>query len=279
MKSIIRLALSAAAIVVGATCGGAAPGNEAIRLTAHRAIYDLKLERTRGKRPLEAVRGRIVYDFSGSTCEGYDLQFRQVTELDTGEGKVLFSDLRSTTWEQGGGQTYRFASQNIVDRDPAEQVEGNAQRRDDKVAVSLVKPQPKSFDFESAVVFPSEHIRRILVAAHAGQSLLQLPVFDGSENGEKLYKTLTVIGRQIAPDKTPNDAAAKEASLASMPRWPVTVSYFETDSSRGEQTPVYAITFELYENGISRALLLDYGDFVISGEMTTLEIRPDKSCP
>jgi hypothetical protein len=47
----------------------------------------------------------------------------------------------------------------------------------------------------------------------------------------------------------------------------------------GEQTPVYAITFELYENGISRALLLDYNDFAISGELKSLEIRDVKPCP
>jgi Domain of unknown function (DUF1849). len=60
----------------------------------------------------------------------------------------------------------------------------------------------------------------------------------------------------------------------------VTVSYFDKSkkTKSGEQTPVYAITFELYENGISRALLLDYGDFVLTGEMTSLEIKDAKPC-
>ena len=51
----------------------------------------------------------------------------------------------------------------------------------------------------------------------------------------------------------------------------MTISYFDQRGrprQSGEQTPVYAITFELYENGVSRALLLDYGDFVIDGKMT-----------
>ena len=34
--------------------------------------------------------------------------------------------------------------------------------------------------------------------------------------------------------------------------------------------PVYAIGFELYENGISRELRLDYGDFIIDGTMSSL---------
>jgi hypothetical protein len=34
----------------------------------------------------------------------------------------------------------------------------------------------------------------------------------------------------------------------------------------------------MYENGISRALKLDYGDFVIDGVMSSLEIKPVKAC-
>ena len=63
----------------------------------------------------------------------------------------------------------------------------------------------------------------------------------------------------------------------------MTISYFEQESAKeeqtGEQTPVYAISFEIYENGISRALMLDYTDFTISGEMTSLELKKSKPCP
>src|SRR5262249_6660813 len=72
-------------------------------LAAHRAVYELKLASTRGKGGAVAARGRILYDFSGSLCEGYTLEFRQVSELNNGEGKVTLSDLRSTTWEDSAG--------------------------------------------------------------------------------------------------------------------------------------------------------------------------------
>jgi hypothetical protein len=66
-------------------------------------------------------------------------------------------------------------------------------------------------------------------------------------------------------------------------RWPVTISYFDprdpTNEQTGEQTPVYAISFELYENGVSRALKLDYPDFTISGELTSLDMKKEKPCP
>jgi hypothetical protein len=127
-------------------------------------------------------------------------------------------------------------------------------------------------------------MRRIVVAAREGKTILEFPVYDGSETGEKLYNTLTVIGRPIAPGaKPPADAAAKTPALAKLTRWPVTISYFdklEEGADRGgEQTPVYSIGFELYENGISRGLVLDYNDFTITGELSSLEMKKEKACP
>ena len=253
---------------------------ELVDLVPHRAVYDLKLTSARGNRPVESVRGRILYDFSGSRCEGYALQFRQVSQIDTGEGQLMTTDMRSTSWEEGGAKSFRFSSQNFVDNKLRSSVDGRAERGGPRVGINLTKPGVKKFGIESGIFFPTDHMRRIILAARAGKSLLQGPVYDGSESGEKVYETLSVIGAAIDPDvRKPDDAAAKDDQLSKMRRWPVTISYFEKSKKKsGEQTPVYSIRFEIYENGISRALSLDYNDFIVAGEMTSVEIRPAKPC-
>jgi hypothetical protein len=284
-KAVRWTALAAVVAVSGMAVHGtasAAPPADAV-LAPHRAVYDLKLARTRGSRSIEGVRGRILYDFSGSACAGYELQFRQVSELDSGEGKVALSDLRSTTWEDAAAKTFRFNSENRLNDQSVDVVDGDASRKASVVAVSLHKPTDKAFTIPLEAVFPTEHVRKILAAAQAGQRLLELQVYDGSETGEKIYNTLTVIGQPIAPgEKPPHDAAAKEPALGKLKRWPVTISYFDKNAKTeqtSEQMPVYAISFELYENGISRALSLDYSDFTITGEMTSIEIKKPKACP
>jgi len=258
----------------------ATPAATGVVLAPHRAIYDLRLLRTRGRGDIESVRGRIVYDFSGSACAGYALSFRQVSELARAEGnKSVLSDLRSTTWEEAGAKRFRFSSQNYINDTNVEQVEGHAQRDTGHVEVKLAKPKDKSFDLDHAMVFPTEQIRLIIEAARAGKTILPLPVYDGSDNGEKVFTTMTVIGHEIAPDVKVNDAAAGQAALAGLKRWPVTISYFDrNDAKRGEQTPIYAISFELYENGISRGLELYYDDFVLSGTMSRLDIKQTPEC-
>jgi hypothetical protein len=251
------------------------PGGE---LASHRAVYDLKLAQSRGNSAAASARGRILYDFSGNLCDGYSLQFRQVSELDNGEGKVTLSDLRSTTWEDGAAKKFIFRSQSYLNQSLIDSVDGQAERQPGKVAVSLVKPADKKFDIETGVAFPSDHMRRIIEAARAAKTLLELPVYDGSDKGEKVYNTLTVIGRPIAPnERAATDAAVGKHQLAGLKRWPFTVSYFDR-AKGGDHTPIYSIKFEAYENGISRALMLDYNDFVISGELTSLEIMDTKPC-
>jgi hypothetical protein len=274
------MVLSAVSIAFdGVGAQGAPPPTAIGELASHRAVYDLKLAQTRSGSPAASARGRILYDFSGNSCDGYALQFRQVSELDNGEGKVTLSDLRSTTWEEGTAKKFVFKSQSYLNQNLIDSVDGQAERQSGKVAVSLVKPVDKKFDIEAAIAFPSDHMRRIIEAARATKTLLEVPVYDGSDKGEKVYNTLTVIGRLIAPDeRIPTDAAAGKEQLAGLKRWPFTVSYFDRSVKGGDQAPIYSIKFEAYENGISRALMLDYNDFVISGELTSLDIREPKPC-
>jgi hypothetical protein len=253
---------------------------QTINLVPHRAVYELSLGKVRGKASVQNARGRILYDFTGNVCEGYSLEFRQVAELDNGEGKISLSDLRSNTWEDGAGKSYRFSSQNHLNQKLLDAVDGKAERSSGSVAVTLTKPEPRKVDLDAAIVFPTEHVRRIIEAARAGQTILEFPIYDGSETGEKVYNSLTVIGREIGPgERDLNDAASGSGVLSKLRRWPVTVSYFERGKPAGEQTPVYAISFDLYENGVSRTLVLDYNDFSISGVLKNIELKDSKPCP
>jgi len=272
-------AVFAMAIVGALTTRGATAFTAADELASHRAVYDLKLAHARGNPSAVSARGRILYDFSGSICDGYTLQFRQVSELDNGEGKVTLSDLRSTSWEDGAAKKFIFKSQNYLNEMLVDSVDGQADRETDKVAVALTKPTDRKLDLDAAIVFPTDHMRRIIEAARAEKSLLELPVYDGSDKGDKVYNTLTVIGRVIMPnERPPADAAAGQQAFAGLKRWPVTVSYFDKAAKGGDQVPVYSIAFELYENGVSRALMLDYNDFAISGELTSIELKDTKPC-
>jgi EipB-like len=279
MSHSFRTGLGVLAMAAVVACG---PAKAAAPFVPHQALYELSLLKSRGSSPINSARGRIAYSFSGSACEGYTSEFRQVSELDVGEGKVTLSDLRSTSWEDGEGKSYRFKIDSRMNDSDSSPVDGVAERIGDSITVKLKQPQPKTFTIDANTVFPTQQIQRIVAAAKEGKSLLELTVYDGSDNGEKVYNTLSVIGQPIHGDK--NGAAVDPSTtndqMKTLTRWPVTVSYYDRDnkSREGEQTPVYAMSFELFENGVSRALVLDYNDFVIAGALGKFDVKDAKPC-
>jgi hypothetical protein len=268
-------------MATAASAGMAGPASAAGFLP-HQALYDLNLVKSRGSASVDSARGRILYNFTGSACEGYTSEFRQVSELNSGEGKVTLSDLRSTSWEDGAGKSYRFKIDSRMNDTDSSAVDGIAERTGDHITVKLKQPEPKTFTLDGSTVFPTEQVQRIISAAKEGKSLLELTVYDGSDNGQKVYNTLTVIGQPIRGDRTTAapDPSVTNDQMKSLTRWPVTVSYYDRDSKGkdGEQTPAYAMSFELFENGVSRALVLDYNDFVISGALGKFDAKDSKPC-
>src|SRR5205085_7771777 len=130
------------------------------------------------------------------------------------------------------GKTYRFKIDTRMNNSDSGAVDGIAERTGDRISVKLKQPVAKTFMLDGSTVFPTEQIRRIIAAAREGKTILELSVYDGSDNGEKVYNTLTVIGQAIPGDRavsTP-DPSTDSGAMKALTRWPVTVSYYDRDA-------------------------------------------------
>ena len=59
--------------------------------------------------------------------------------------------------------------------------------------------------------------------------------------------------------------------------WPVTIAYYN-DKTGTDALPIYRMSFKLYDNGITRDLTMDYGDFVLTGKLAKLDILKPETC-
>lgn len=261
--------LAVAAFALSGVAADAAP------LVPHRATYELTLDPSKTSMKLDRATGRIAFELTGNACEGYSVTLRQVTALDTGEGRLSTSDLHSVSWEDGVAKSYRFKSRNVLNDELRDQVDGTAERKaGGGFAVKLSVPKPESFALDGKIALPTEHLIMLIEAGKAGQRIVETRVFDGAPDGRKVYDTLAVVGSTVKEEA--GDEALKKPELSQAVRYPVTVSYFEPGV--GERTPTYVLGFELYDNGISRALRLDYGGFALRGELTSLELLKSTPC-
>lgn len=276
-KHFISLAAWAALgfSLTGASAQQGAGAAAAPPLAPHRAVYDLSLMKGGTGRGPVAASGRIVYDFSGSSCEGYTVAFRQFTEMTPADGEPSISDMRSTTFESPDRKTMRFRVEHMEEGRVTKRVDGSAIRSGDgALSLQLRQPAPMQADIDHDVVFPTDMTLRTLDAARAGQTILPLKVFDGSDTGDKIYHTMSIIGR---PSTAPLVDASKDVpSMKDMRRWSVRVSYFDIDKL--DAPPVYILSFQMWDNGISSDLVIDYGDFQLKGSMSKLEMLPVNAC-
>ncbi|MCR4281529.1 MAG: cell envelope integrity EipB family protein, partial [Bauldia sp.] len=238
--------------VLFAASVSAPPALADMPLAGYRAVHDLS---PAPGGDIGAISGRIVTEFSGSECTGYTTRLRYVTQNITDEGDRQTDDTRSTTYETTDG-FFEFTNENYSNDELVDRSVGMAERKDDGITVKLTEPAEKAFPLGRAVVFPTEQVSRAIEAALAGKKFLALDLYDGSEAGETVFSTATVIGKvSTAPDDLGEETAVADAGFAGMRHWPVTISYFE-GPSQADMTPAYTMSVVIYENGVFRDIRL-----------------------
>lgn len=243
-------------------------------LAPHRAVYDLALDDSKAAKNIDSARGRIAFDFTGDACEGYALSFRQVTQLTNSETGPRTIDARTTSFEAGDGKSYRFKTESSASGAAAEIVDGTASKSGEGYEVKLTAPKPETHRESTDALFPNAQMKAVIEAARAGQHTYNVRLYDGANSGKEVYDTLSVIGKRI--ETPPSEGPLKRPEFEKLARWPVTISYFKVGS--GEVTPNYIISFELYENGVTGAVKMDYGSFALRGTLTRLDLLPQQAC-
>ena len=252
-------------------------------LAPHRAVYEITLDQSRSAASVTDMSGRMVYELTGSVCEGFTQSMRFVSRMTGQDGTTGITDMRSSSWEDGLAKSFRFNSSQFKDQKLTESTHGDAARPDvsGETKVELTRPEKKEMRLKPDVFFPIQHSIALLSAARRGEAVFQADLYDGSEKGLKVYATTAYIGSKREPGHNKQlSAVANAGPLDSLSSWPVSISYFESGAEKKDAVPAYELAFLYFDNGVSRRLFIDYGDFAIRGtlkEITFLE--PSKCTP
>ncbi|MBS7698243.1 MULTISPECIES: DUF1849 family protein [unclassified Chelatococcus] len=187
-KPVVFTAMAFTLLCASGAMAGAMPG---VSLAPHRAVYDLSLADS--SNAIQSAMGRVVYEITGTACDGYASRSRQVVVLE-GESSASTTDMRMTTFEDASGGSFRFKAETRNANAPPKLIDGEAVRRDGAVAVNFVKPGRETLKLGDAM-FPAAHLKTLIAEAKAGKPIVEARVFDGSEDGRSFYDTLAVIGR------------------------------------------------------------------------------------
>lgn len=249
----------------------------AVKLLPHKAVYDLSLVDAAERSGIEAIEGRAAFDITGSVCEGYVLNTRLVFSTRLRTGRTVIADSRVSTFEAGDGSRLDFTAADYLNGQQTERTKGFAERAGETIRVELSEPEKEPFVFDGDPVFPALQMKRIIEAAEAGKTLVTMPLYDGTQSGDTLYQT-TVIMTPLAAESAEGSLLEGAPSVDGAASWRVTISYFEDKGAvEAAQTPISEISFDLYDNGVTDNLVLDYGTYTLAGVLS--EFNPGQMSP
>ena len=254
-----------------------ARAEEGAVLQPHRAVYDLSLAAGKGRNTLSSATGKISYEFTGSRCEGYSTKIRFLTALQSQGGMSQLSDMTSATFETGDGKELRFVTSEKSNGNLTNAANGIARMQaDGKTSVTITKPGKDSFTLSAGILFPAQHSLKLLNTAKSGDNVFRADMYDGSAGGKKVYATTGIIGKNVR-DEIP--ATSPAASLAKMPRYRISLSFFDASPNQaGEQAALYDNFSLMFDNGITYSWRLNYPDFSFDAKLVSLEVLPISVC-
>jgi hypothetical protein len=284
LRVLDRSRVSGRAVCVALLCTShVASAAETTAFAPHRAVYDLTLIKAAPGSGVSDMTGRLVYELTGAACEGYTQSMRFVTQSSSSDGTEQISDMRSTTFEETAGRKLKFTTTQFRDQKLTETTQGQADRAvgSSDVTVELSKPETKAMALPGSIYFPIQHSIAMLEAARAGKSRFVADVYDGSEKGDKVSATNTMIGKaRLGSAETWAASISNADKFKSLKAWPVATSYFEKGKGfdKKDSVPNYEMAFHFYENGVSTELTMDYGDFSLRGELKELTFLEQPRC-
>jgi EipB-like len=244
----------------------------AAQIAPHRALYTMTLGSTLADSGVVGATGAMDYEW-GETCDGWTIEQRYRLKMHYAESRDV--DVTSTfvTWESKDGLRYRFNQRETRNGEVDQEIRGEAKLDGPgKGGVAIfTRPEPQTLKLAPRVLFPSAHTILLIDKAKAGETFVTRQVFDGATE-ENAVQVSAVIGTKVSADPV----AAKLSPLLERPGWHVRLAFFPVDAKAEE--PDYELGMDLLDNGVSRNMVIDYGDYSIRAKLDDIESLGKPSC-
>jgi hypothetical protein len=244
------------------------------------------------------AQGEMGYQW-GETCDGWTVEQRYKLTINYAESHDVNIDSNFVTWESKDGLHYRFNQKETRNGTVDEEIRGSAQLDGPGKGgtITFEKPQPQTMKLPPGALFPSAHTILLIQKAKEGQDFVSRQVFDGA-TVEGAVLVSAVIGKKVEPGVKPaadpkadpksaadvkgapgpapdtkNTASASDPSLndpiLQRPGWHIRLAFFPSDPT--SETPDYELGMLLLDNGVSRDMTIDYGDYTIRAKLAKIE--------
>jgi hypothetical protein len=236
------------------------------RMAAHRAAYRLDLGEARGS-GLASVRGAMVFDVVDA-CEGWATRQRMTMTITDRDGQEIETISDYATYEAKDNSRLRFSLTQTTQGAVSQRVAGEAELgADGSGRVRFSEPAGQEETLPPGTLLPIRHTVLAVETARAGRRLLAAPLFDGTSDEGAQDTTTIVTGWGATPGQPRFPLLANQASGR------MRIAFFERGAATGgASAPDYEVGLRYFENGVADELVMDFGEFTVTGRL--LELTP-----
>jgi hypothetical protein len=258
-------------LITGSCAEASAPG-----FAPHRAIYDMKMTTIRSGSTIAGVEGKMLFEWADA-CDAWTIDQKLQLKFYYPEGEEIDRVSSFSTWEAKDGKSYRFATRGLANGQETINLLGTATLNESGSIATFTTPADKAaIPLPVGTMFPSAHTLEALDHATKGEKFYARTLFDGSDE-EGLVSVSVFISTPIANAAADiTDKKLRKNPLLKGQAWPIRMAFFPAASGTGE--PDYEMDMQLLPNGVAKSMVIDYGDFVLSGTLSQLESLPRSGC-
>lgn len=249
----------------------------AVKIAPHRAIYKMTLGKVKAGSSISGVSGTMLFDW-GDACDGWAVQQHMQLHFIHAEGDETDVSSAVVTWESKDGTRYNFNVRRLNNGEEDESYKGRAEidAKGEGSARYVLPKDKKDVRITGGTIFPSAHTKLIIDNAMKGEKLFTRRVFDGSDE-EGSADVSAFIGPKLEDNQIkPSGEALPKSPLLGSAAWPVRLAFYKPDTQASE--PDYEMDLVLQANGVARSMSVDYGDFMVTGTLASIEAGPEIAC-
>lgn len=238
-------------------------------LTGQHALYSFTLTKLR-THDITGATGAMSFDVVDG-CTGWATTQHMTMIIRGVDGSLTKSVSDYMTWETKDGKMLTFTSRES-DNDGAEQIDdaGSATHRPDGSGlVTYTTPASTQYTLPAGTLFPMQHTEALLAAGDQGVNFIAPLLFDGTDSTGAQATFVAVLKHQGA-------IKTSWPALDGIPSTDVDIAFFARKSD--DENPDFRSSMRYFEDGVADNLIMDFGDFVMTGKLIRLTIPPSP-CP
>ena len=237
-----------------------------IDLLSYQSIYEITLDKDRkikntfGQPYIKDANGELIIDWFDN-CSSWVSNQRMYVSFLNSSGVGTISDINYSLDEQYNSSKIDFALQVKENNMVVEQFRGSG-TKDKKTKIKLYNPKEKNLEFSNEILFPHEHLKKIINFLDSGKEIISNKVYEGSVPNDYVNISTFINKKSITEDISilPKEVINKF--------WSIRMAYYE----KNKQTPQMELTARINKQGIVSYFIYDYPEYSLKIKLKKLQV-------